>query len=827
MRLAAKLALRPVRIGYLVNPTDLESLRKILQINTCLWGGIYNPIIPAFERAPKRWRDRPWTPRGVDITEGYIRFFEPDVLVESEEGLAAKVGWTNDAHSFDFNRTLSLAEFATTDSYGRSHFAAGIDVSDVYAYLYHNEFKFQLRHEQNFALIAESPKRNLFYDAFLGCFPDQDNLRYVGNGYRQAFSPTILPPNPDTFLSVMKDNFLSPFRLAKHGIDARFNGGRELTFFVFDPSDGQDVIDFWNFRQFERRVIPINVDWFAECSPFVLETIRKSHKPLPGNPNGIMIHTNIEFARSIAEPISNQLMEQYIKDIPLGSAMYNRWYSPIWENRDDRWSHVPTRASISAGASTLDEKVPDGDNSISFSTLSPDFLGAAHKLGRATWVNVVQPDNIFTDKGLASVYPTNIKNPTFPRLGLAGPTVISREGWIIPQRYADHRSYLRPQRGRDAFVDWFKDRGIDAAASDAGRVAEQIVTSVGGLRGCAIFANRPTLELLDDMAVNRIERTSLGGKTFNTHFPDKSVPIGRWETLFRTEDAKRRRPWVTLDKFIEASVFRAGLQIKCSHCAQKNWFDVRALDYDLTCARCLKRFSFPQSAHALKDMKWFYRVIGPFATPGYAGGGYAVALTLRLFQELGGPVDTSMTWTTGLDLKIATKNAEIDFAIWCQKTRMFGEPREPDLIFGEAKSFAEKAFSRDDIDRLKLVAEQNAGAYMVASVLKSELSKDDIKKLTSLAKWGRRRQHDGRPRNALIILTGTELFSEWHLAESWKRVGGKAKEYADRASSDVSHLPSLAEMTQSIYLGLPSFSQDARLKYQKRAARNHAVLSAQ
>src|ERR1700732_3723151 len=111
MRFAAKLALRPVRIGYLVNPADIESLRKVLQLNACLWGGIYNPIIPMLDRAPKRWRDRPSTPRGSDITQGYIRFFEPDVIVECEAGLASKVGWKDYAHSFDYNRTLSLAEF--------------------------------------------------------------------------------------------------------------------------------------------------------------------------------------------------------------------------------------------------------------------------------------------------------------------------------------------------------------------------------------------------------------------------------------------------------------------------------------------------------------------------------------------------------------------------------------------------------------------------------------------------------------------------------------------------------------------------------------------
>lgn len=37
---------RPVRIGFLVRDGSIDDLVKTAGINTLVWGGIYNPIIP-------------------------------------------------------------------------------------------------------------------------------------------------------------------------------------------------------------------------------------------------------------------------------------------------------------------------------------------------------------------------------------------------------------------------------------------------------------------------------------------------------------------------------------------------------------------------------------------------------------------------------------------------------------------------------------------------------------------------------------------------------------------------------------------------------------
>jgi hypothetical protein len=54
--LTAEIRLRPTRIGFLVRPSDLASVRSIMRVCTCLWGGAYNPIIPVFARPPPEWK---------------------------------------------------------------------------------------------------------------------------------------------------------------------------------------------------------------------------------------------------------------------------------------------------------------------------------------------------------------------------------------------------------------------------------------------------------------------------------------------------------------------------------------------------------------------------------------------------------------------------------------------------------------------------------------------------------------------------------------------------------------------------------------------------
>lgn len=97
--------LRPIRFGFLVRLEDEAKISEIFRINTCLWGGMFNPILPFLECVPSWWERYEFGSENANqIMNGYLKFFEPDFLVEAEEGLANGLG-------YDSKRVLRLGDF--------------------------------------------------------------------------------------------------------------------------------------------------------------------------------------------------------------------------------------------------------------------------------------------------------------------------------------------------------------------------------------------------------------------------------------------------------------------------------------------------------------------------------------------------------------------------------------------------------------------------------------------------------------------------------------------------------------------------------------------
>ena len=216
-------------------------------------------------------------------------------------------------------------------------------------------------------------------------------------------------------------------------------------------------------------------------------------------------------------------------------------------------------------------------------------------------------------------------------------------------------------------------------------------------------------------------------------------------------------------------------------------------------------FPFPQGTLEFDRTPWQYRVVGPFSIPGYAGGAYATVLALRLFSDKLSVGDADLTYATGLDIKgIAATPIEVDFTCWHRRRVMIGRHEEPVLIFGEAKSFAERSFKTVDVERMEAIADKFPGAFIVFATLKDKLSDDERAAIGALATKGRERLDNGNPRAPVIVLTGTELFAGWHLEQAWKEKGGMHARFVEPAYVRLDNLWTLAELTQQLYLGLPN-----------------------
>src|SRR5262249_23081723 len=219
------------------------------------------------------------------------------------------------------------------------------------------------------------------------------------------------------------------------------------------------------------------------------------------NPHGVMICTTVEFARSIPREMAEQLARDSLAELPQGSWALKLWYDPIWENGRRTSGIQPRRAKLSAGTTNIDTIALESDNTLEFPALAPEFAEQyGHWDNPARWVNVLRLNDYGQRTPLAITYLPNTKAPGFPRLRLGEPTIISREGIILLQRYHRDRGFVTPLSQQDAIIGWLKSRGIDAKPSSAGRNAEQVLRAVGNTWGSWIFADENTVKLLDKMA---------------------------------------------------------------------------------------------------------------------------------------------------------------------------------------------------------------------------------------------------------------------------------------------------------------------------------------
>lgn len=308
-------------------------------------------------------------------------------------------------------------------------------------------------------------------------------------------------------------------------------------------------------------------------------------------------------------------------------------YDQIWTADYDASVHRPQRAEITAAATDLELTIDDESQDLGcrFGGLSPEFGTRYGSHGDARWVNILKLRNYRTNETIALTQPFSLTGEAAHRLRIGEPTLITREGSVLPQKYKLRNEYIHLLTGRNAVIECLKQRGIDAQPSDPGRIAGQVLSSLKGFWGTNLLADRETIKLLDEMAKSVGKHAN--GKV--EEFPDRSVEVKRWKDLVARRSAPPRghRYGVTLDAFIDAHILRLGLVLPCTNCLKKNWFGIENLKEDLTCERCLKAYPFPQGSLNFQQTPWQYRVVGPYSVPNFAAGAYSTVLALAMFAR--------------------------------------------------------------------------------------------------------------------------------------------------------------------------------------------------
>lgn len=815
--------LRPTRIGFLVNPTDMASVRKIMRYCTCLWGGLYNPIIPVFRNPPKEWRPEKFDRvTGYDVARGYIRFFEPDVFVEATVGLADKVGLSSLRDRLTLHpQIVSLDDFlAPRDHRDWAEPAFGLSIVDVFRHLYEAEQRFQHRNPRE--VLSIKPDRSSgVAEAVFGVFPTGKFVDYIGKGYKDVFNPTNARASADIWKKAFEGYALTPLRVTLHGTDAQRFWHHDTVVYVFDPSKPTDLIDLWNLRLEPNPVLPVPVGWFEEVSDFIKRLLNETHRPVQGNPNGVMHHATVEFGRSLPKEVTDRVVQTLKTGVDDGALCVKTWRNRIWvKHVDEAWVSRERRMLVTADERRVTVPIKESREELSttFEALSPPF--AAKYAGHDhRWINAASL-SVYSNHDIATVFPFNMYDRSWPRLGFGGDQVlVGSEGWIFGQRYKNSSENITLMRSEEALIGALKQCGIEASLSDPGHIAKQMLQHLNGLWATHLLADADTLQLLNKMA-GGLRRKSNETDTVEEHFDRKTVSRKDWQDLIAKRVTKNTLPRLKLADFTDRNIIRLGLETECPNCKATNWHGLGDVDYGVNCERCLKGYAFPQADLREHNKNWAYRVIGPFSVPDYGRGAYGVLLTLRALAAINVSHD-SATFSTALDLKIGDKAAEIDFAMLRHKGDRLDHSSEPELLIGEAKSFgAGDLVKAKDLDQLKLVATKLPNTFVVISVLRDSFTPTEIKRLKSFVQWGRRPNVHGQPTNPVILLTGVELFAEHYIQSEWKSRPEPYKSFSDY--NRIRTLYDFADATQQIYLGMPGYHKWREAVWKKRAEKKKA-----
>lgn len=794
--------LRPTRLGFLVAPNDLKNLEKVFRINTCLWGGKYNPIIPVFAKRPNWWSRHELRGESADqIVNGYLDYFEPDLLVETIPGQAASLG-------YDEDRVIAIERLNPPENHFDSNLlqTVGLSVRSQYQRLYERDFRFAKRDPSKVVRITgSSAALGPLASCIFGGFPKDGIFHALERGFDEVFAPELLTLSSKTVEAIISNNWPNPLRITHDGLEVQYNSRMDPTIFVFDGQRPSDLIDYWNLRAGIAPVLPVPIQFVSELSPIAREFVRRNYRPLPNNNHGVMIHPTVMFGRSIRGDTIPALFEQHFRVDIEGANCFQDWYPPIWRSTSEIMVS-PSRPTVTATSSDhyldVDGEVP----SLRFDALEPGFSDVYG--GRSRWANVVKIDDwTFTDH-FATTYPHEYRRPRQPHFGgRLGAVLTTSEGYVTLSDYAAGRHFWSLETNATAIKRWLADRQIESELSGSGRATQQIIQTLGGLRGVSAVANSEVIHLL-----NGITRKPL----------TKSMEHHQFRNRIR--DAMAGSIWNrdSAQILIEQNAVELGLEVHCDKCGSWSWYALNGLSALLKCGLCLKTFSFPVIDPSARDSaRWAYRLIGPFAQPDYAQGGYASALSIRFFANVlrhaPGP---GLTWSAGQELKLLDGSCvEADFLLWYRRDEIFGHRADTELVFGEAKSFGRESFTADDVARMRTLATVFPGAILVFATMKSasDLSPDEVARISAIARWGR--HYDVRARRTrapVVILTGAELFADFSLSSAWEAVGGRHAELIKPAYVRPNNLRVLADLTQQLYLGMEPYHLASQRRWERR-----------
>ena len=824
IRGTVEIKLRPIKSAFLVNPEDKVSLQQAIEINTFLWGGMYNPIIPTYKELPTEWQDAPFVgnPSPQELVSGYLDNFDPDYVIPMGECV------DYDIDVGDFNKISDVSEILDSiETEGVPTY--GIGLFEVSAYFFEKELKFHRKYPLKMCVPQFGGDFDLFFASVFGKLPESIETifwEHVAND----FETEKIDCSASNYVELLE--FPLFLRLMTR-LDLTHSGNYEDCVYLLDATKPIDIIDYWNLRAIGWKVFGVPKQFSQD--DIVQKTVQRiieNNYDYYDQPVKSQFYRPITLLKSrfVSEDEHRQFVDSLgisLSDVPNEGKgpkyLLQTSYPRIWDEWARRYDHVEC---CNIESDTAEHDISTNEATISVKTLEPKFSHHLFTgLGEPRFANEFDL-RLYGDKELLA--------DVIPKGDLHLASVISRydrRNWRISRKglvYLSKRSErvlgLFIPEAELIFTRWLELQGWTVTLTSPGKIAKQMLHQLDGIDGTWILARRGIIQLLGEMSSyanilkkvpeeltklqaslqqNGIQESTDDIEGFVKHLKaiepqlaDDKRPMlvstfwGRLKEIAGKPLEKEKRlsnevykQRVDIQakqirrKLIDSNALQLGLEVQCTVCNKRSWYSLKSADYELQCPECHAQFSFPQN---IEDIQWAYRTLGAFSSSKQADGAYTVLLTLRFFTEL---LDGATTPLMSFELQKAGKNLlEADLGLLFQRSKF--HESETKIIFAECKTF--NVFREKDIARMTDLGNAFPGAVLVFAKLSESFNDNEKALLIPFVEASWKRYDKNQPYNPILILTGKELY----LDSLWES-------HLDRYTD----LLDICTLTQELYLG--------------------------
>lgn len=723
---------RPVKIGFLVRDGSIEDLVKSAGINTLLWGGIYNPIIPVS--------------KDIKFAEQLINLFSVDVLfpvshTNEIDELMKKYPLLRDPGHYAQNIFYE-------DYYTKKNILGYLSSLNTIRYYWEREFKHKPeKHKSNCVLVKwkdEDDLKNLFSILF-GFFPQEYNLK---DDFESAFLKGLhaqeVKINPNNTIKENLASVVTPIRLT--GLELQGYGGtwRGDGIYIGDHNNFKDLLYFWNIRASGLFVEFLPKNKMARFKNFiskVVEILEKSSDKKSAIGDDFI---NVYYRCS-----DNEVKDIIKKFKTKKRFVYYKCDEISWNGLNIKpadfyfgWEHILGSVEKSYNRYVVSVSLPEKkfivkksrDTDHEHLAISIDPFGEFGYPERTLKPPFIKELNEFYSREIA-VDPFALR--------------VEKNGIAEIIRASDNSLFLYPLSHQSIIQKIFELADIQSEISQAGLITKRIIEKLGGVDRGRVFKIEGVRKLLQNL-----KSDAFVAKGEATKIIWNEGEFRKYEKLYiEAREKSKLTPPDVFNFLLKKDFLRAGLELICNHCKLSNWFSLREIDDIWTCNYCGDENKTSLQLNNRGD--WKFRKSGLFAKDNNQEGAIPVILTLLVFLRILDP--SAFIYSPSLKLRIKNKKeCEVDFVVL-----QYERGNEIQLAIGECKSEG-GAINKEDIENLKMVREMvnkiGVNCYLVFSKTAKEFTNEEIKLFKQLQK----------EKIPVILLTNRELepyHPYWELEE--------------------------------------------------------------